>query len=95
MEVGEATVGGMSAFHSGMFGKEAQEDEKKKAAERERFLGAVKGQQQQQPPQHEQTISQRQFVNSSEGFKVEVTAVDTPPFAQTWHQPGQYTGCVR
>ena len=36
MEVGEASVGGMSAFHSGMFGKEAQEDEKKKAAERER-----------------------------------------------------------
>ena len=42
MEDGEASVGGMSAFHSGQFGKGAQEDEKKKAAEREKFLGAVK-----------------------------------------------------
>ena len=106
MEVGEASVGGMSAFHSGMFGKEAEEDERKKAAEREKFLDSVKVQQkpqqqpqqqlqQQQPQQtqHEQTNIQQQPTASSDGLKIETTKMDTP-VAQPWHQPEQYTGCV-
>ena len=83
MEVGEASVGGMSAFHSGMFGKEAQEDEKKKAAERERFLSSVRSQQQHQPSQQQQqpiqtgTFSHQQSNDfSADGVKAEVPSVD-------------------
>ena len=83
MEVGEASVGGMSAFHSGMFGKEAEEDEKKKAAEREKFLSSVRNQQQQQQSQQQQqplqtsTISHQQSNDfSADDVKAEVPTVD-------------------
>ena len=81
MEVGEASVGGMSAFHSGMFGKEAEEDEKKKAAEREKFLSSVRNQQQQsqqqQQPLQTSTISHQQSNDfSADDVKAEVPTVD-------------------
>ena len=82
MEVGEASVGGMSAFHSGMFGKDAEEDEKKKAAEREKFLSSVRNQQQQQSQQQQQplqtsTISHQQSNDfSADDVKAEVPSVD-------------------
>ena len=84
MEVGEATVGGMSAFHSGMFGKEAEEDEKKKAAEREKFLSSVRNQQQQQQQSQQQqqplqtsTISHQQSNDfPADDVKAELPTVD-------------------
>ena len=84
MEVGEASVGGMSAFHSGMFGKDAEEDAKKKAAEREKFLSSVRNQQQQQSQQQQQplqtsTISHQQsndFSADDVKVKAEVPSVD-------------------
>ena len=93
MEIGETRVGGMSAFHTGLFGKEAEQDEKARAAQREQFLQSAKVQQQiQQHQQQQQQQQQERLPSSSEGLTAASAKPDTPA-AQGWHQP-EHTGCV-